>query len=217
MLSTLSPDNDTQSDISLISSHMQSVRKKSTSRGRLSSKRNSKSTSRTKKLAVPTNSTINNIFKKRNIIETNQGNKTPNQAENNVPAKVETNNLVHDLVQKKNQTEPEQRRLFTISPASTTSSTTRKNIPESHRKLVNSVFSSITKRKSTSSNENLDKEQAAEPIDFDDNVPHSPPRQPIVKRAKLVFKKCFQNTFDPRMLPGHDIILVEDSDENNSD
>ncbi|KAK0179681.1 hypothetical protein PV327_005412 [Microctonus hyperodae] len=45
----------------------------------------------------------------------------------------------------------------------------------------------------------------------EETVPDSPP-PPVSKKAKLMFRKCFQATFDPRMLPGHDKILMGDSD-----
>ncbi|XP_014471766.1 PREDICTED: cell cycle checkpoint control protein RAD9A [Dinoponera quadriceps] len=217
LLSTLSPDCDSQSDISVISRHVQSFRKKSTSRCKSSSRGNVKSAGRTKKSAA--NLTINNTSKKRVTEEINQRNKTPDRAEKDVAAISKTGDPATNNVRERSQAEPEQSHLFAISPASTTSSTTRRRIPESHRKLVNSVFSSITKRKSTSDNENfsIKEGQAKEFIDPNESIPRSPPRQPITKRARVVFQKCFQNTFDPRMLPGHDTILVEDSDENNSD
>lgn len=46
----------------------------------------------------------------------------------------------------------------------------------------------------------------------DEIIPCSPPRRPS-KKARLIFQKCFKATFDPRMLPGHDEVLAEDSDE----
>ncbi|XP_025160344.1 cell cycle checkpoint control protein RAD9B isoform X2 [Harpegnathos saltator] len=214
LLSTLSPDNDARSDTSTVSSHVQSVRKKSTSRCKSSSK-SSRSTSRAKKSTVSTNLTINNIFKRRSTDETNEGNNTLNPIENNIPTIAETKNPIKNVLER-NEAEPEQSRLFAISPASTTSLTTHKRIPESHRKLVSSVFSNIAKRKSTNDNEDFCKEENAI-ADLDESIPGSPPRQKVAKRAKLVFQKCFQTTFDPRMLPGHDTIVVEDSDENNSD
>ncbi|XP_015514867.1 cell cycle checkpoint control protein RAD9A [Neodiprion lecontei] len=48
----------------------------------------------------------------------------------------------------------------------------------------------------------------------EDLVPNSPPK-PSSKKAKTIFKKCFQTTFDPRMLPGHDIVLAEDTDDSD--
>ncbi|XP_011314245.1 cell cycle checkpoint control protein RAD9A isoform X1 [Fopius arisanus] len=47
----------------------------------------------------------------------------------------------------------------------------------------------------------------------DDTVPDSPP--PPAKRAKTIFKRCFENTFDPKMLPGHETLLANVSDEEN--
>lgn len=217
LLSTLSPDSDTQSDTTVVSRHVQSVRKKSASKCKSSSKRNNKSTNQTKKSTVLGNATIDSMFKRQSTKNTNQRNETPNRVENNVRATAGTNNPVND-VPKRNEAEPERSRLFTISPTSTPSSTTRKRIPESHKKLVNSVFSSITKRKSTTDNEDYCKEERdADLMDLDESIPRSPPCQQLAKRAKMVFQKCFQTTFDPRMLPGHNTILVEDSDENNSD
>ncbi|XP_032677995.1 cell cycle checkpoint control protein RAD9A [Odontomachus brunneus] len=213
VLSTLSPDSDTQSDTTVVSRHVQSVRKKSVLKCKSSSKHNNKATNQAKKSTVPHNAKIDSMFKRQNAEKTNQGNETLNRVENNVRATTGTNNPVND-VPESNQAKPERSHLFAISP-STPSSTTLKRIPESHKKLVNSVFSSITKRKSTS--DYFKEEQDAELIDLDESIPRSPPRQQLAKRAKTVFQKCFQTTFDPRMLPGHDTILVEDSDENNSD
>ncbi|XP_049839507.1 cell cycle checkpoint control protein RAD9A [Schistocerca gregaria] len=41
----------------------------------------------------------------------------------------------------------------------------------------------------------------------DDMVPSSPPS----KKARYVFKKCFEATFNPQNIPGHDIVLADDS------
>lgn len=48
---------------------------------------------------------------------------------------------------------------------------------------------------------------------FDDVVPDSPPP---AKKAKIIFRKCLQETFDPRFLPGHDELLADDSDDENN-
>ncbi|KAF7998000.1 hypothetical protein HCN44_009398 [Aphidius gifuensis] len=48
---------------------------------------------------------------------------------------------------------------------------------------------------------------------FDDVVPVSPPP---AKKAKIIFRKCLQETFDPRFLPGHDELLADDSDDENN-
>lgn len=218
LLSTLNPESDTQSDTSIVSRHMQSVRKKSSSRGRSKSNR---STSRSNKPTTSTNSTTDSILRRRNVEETNHGNTIPSRGtpgNREIPGNVaitETTPIRNEL--EKDQAEPERNRLFALSPADTTSPIAHKRIPENHRKLVKSVFSSITKRKSTSDDENFCEEKAADPLDLDDSIPCSPPRQQMTKKARMMFQKCFQTTFDPRMLPGHDMILVEDSDDNNSD
>ncbi|XP_054006441.1 cell cycle checkpoint control protein RAD9A isoform X1 [Hylaeus anthracinus] len=88
--------------------------------------------------------------------------------------------------------------------------------PTNGKKLVNSIFSSITKRKS--SNDEIDRQQGQNNDKsnvLEDEVPDSP--TPPVKKARLIFQKCFQKTFDPRTLPGYDIILAEDSDEGCSE
>ncbi|XP_020279673.1 cell cycle checkpoint control protein RAD9A isoform X2 [Pseudomyrmex gracilis] len=88
-----------------------------------------------------------------------------------------------------------------------------------HRKLVKSVFSTITKRKSTC-DENYSTEEdpiTEEYSNLDESVSRSlsSSSKQVAKKAKVVFQKCFQTTFDPRMLPGHDVVLVGDSDENS--
>lgn len=52
--------------------------------------------------------------------------------------------------------------------------------------------------------------------ELEDAVPNSPTRStPPSKVAKTMFKKCFSSTFDANALPGHEIILVEDSGDEN--
>ncbi|KYQ50898.1 Cell cycle checkpoint control protein RAD9A [Trachymyrmex zeteki] len=215
LLSTLSPDCDSQSDISIVSRQVQSVRKKNASKS-TSNRVNKVSSSRIKKSSKPTVSDVskNTLIKKKIQLD-----KTLNENRNASVSIVTTNaNNSINGVQERNSHRPVQScRSVTCSSPASTSSTISKKISEGQRKLVNSVFSSITKRKSTDDRENQkEKEDAIVCVGLDENVPQSPPRK-MVKRAKVVFQKCFQNTFDPRMLPGHDTILVEDSDENNSD
>ncbi|KYN42615.1 Cell cycle checkpoint control protein RAD9A [Trachymyrmex septentrionalis] len=219
LLSTLSPDCDSQSDTSIVSRQVQSVRKKNSSRS-TSNRVNKMSSSRIKKLIKPTVSDVSkNTLVKEKIQSKTQdsSNKTLNENRNASVSIVNANanNSIND-VQERNSHIPVQRCCsVTCSPASTSSAISRK-ISEGQRKLVNSVFSSITKRKSMDDKGNQKEEEDAIDCDLDDNVPQSPPRK-VAKKAKVVFQKCFQNTFDPRMLPGHNTILVEDSDENNSD
>jgi hypothetical protein len=46
-------------------------------------------------------------------------------------------------------------------------------------------------------------------------VPGTPPPPPP-KRARYIFKRCFQDTFNSQMLPGYDEVLAEDSDDEFS-
>ncbi|XP_012220817.1 cell cycle checkpoint control protein RAD9A [Linepithema humile] len=216
LLSTLIPDSDSQTDTSVVSRPMQSIRKRNAS-SRSTSSRVNKSTRRTKKSAVAVNSVVDNATQNRSVRseEKDQADKTFSGVGNDsmridsAEASTSRNNA-----RERNMSKPEQSR--PSNPASTTSSLSGRSISKEKRKLVNTVFSSITKRKSTSDDENH-KEEEEEDANLEGSVPCSPPPRQIAKKAKLVFQKCFQATFDPRMLSGHDIILVEDSDENNSD
>lgn len=159
---------------------------------------------------------VNDIFKNKPAEERNQSDKMLKQNRNASMNIVSANNSIND-VRERNLRMPEQNCSDTFSSTSTSLAANRK-ILESQKKLVNSVFSSITKRKSTNDEEDHEEEKiGADCTNSEESVPQSPPQRQVTKRARLVFQKCFQNTFDPRMLPGHDTILVEDSDENNSD
>ncbi|KAG5326272.1 RAD9A protein, partial [Pseudoatta argentina] len=212
LLSTLSPDCDSQSDTSIVSRQVQSIRKKNASS--TSNRVNKVSSSRIKKSIKPT---VSDVSKNMLVKEKIQSDKTLNENRNASMSIVNANaNNSINGVQERNSHMPVQSCCSVVCSPASTSSAIRK-ISEGQRKLVNSVFSSVTKRKSTDDKGNQkEKEDAIVCVDLDDNVPQSPPRK-VVKRAKVVFQKCFQNTFDPRILPGHDTILVEDSDENNSD
>lgn len=52
---------------------------------------------------------------------------------------------------------------------------------------------------------------AEEEKEDSDSVPSSPP----AKKGRFFFRRCFEATFNPDTLPGHDIILAEDSDEGD--
>ncbi|XP_042210464.1 cell cycle checkpoint control protein RAD9A-like isoform X2 [Homarus americanus] len=45
----------------------------------------------------------------------------------------------------------------------------------------------------------------------EDVIPGTPPS----KRAKFFFRRCFESTFDPTTVPGHDRILASDSDDDS--
>lgn len=213
LLSTLSPDCDSQSDSSVVSRQIQSVRRKNAS-SRSTSRCVNKSSRRIKKSEV-IKPEVNDVFKSRLAEERNKSDKTLNQNMNASMNIVSANNSTNGVRERDLHMPEQSHRSVALGSVNTTSVTDR-NISKD-RKLINSVFSNITKRKSTNDEKDYKEgEVAVDCIDLEENVPQSPPRQ-VAKKARLVFQKCFQNTFDPRMLPGHDTILVEDSDENNSD
>jgi len=219
LLSTLNPDSDSQSDSTSISRSIQPVRKRNTSRS-VSKRVNKTSSNRKnitrKKSTVTHKSVANNTFKipdeDNNLME-NQFNRITDAFTNVVVR--EANSSITSDIREMNQKQPEQSRLFALNSPSTTSSISNR-VLEGQQKLVSTVFSSITKRKSTSDDESFEKEEKAN-INLEENMPRSPPPRLIAKRARMVFQKCFQTTFDPRALSDHDVILAEDSEEDNSD
>ena len=59
-----------------------------------------------------------------------------------------------------------------------------------------------------------------------EQVPSSPPTRqlpgidcsaPSAKRAKHIFKRCFEATFDPSSIPGTEKVLAPDSDEDEGE
>ena len=59
-----------------------------------------------------------------------------------------------------------------------------------------------------------------------EQVPSSPPTRPLpgidcsapsAKRAKHIFKRCFEATFDPSSIPGTEKVLAPDSDEDEGE
>ncbi|XP_034945317.1 cell cycle checkpoint control protein RAD9A [Chelonus insularis] len=70
------------------------------------------------------------------------------------------------------------------------------------------LFSPSTKRAANGNNKYDSNNDVLEA----DVVPNSPQRS--AKKAKIIFKKCLQATFDPKNLPGHDTMLAEDSDND---
>lgn len=45
----------------------------------------------------------------------------------------------------------------------------------------------------------------------EDIVPGTPPN----KKGRFLFRRCFESTFNPKTIPGHDRILAEDSDDDS--
>ncbi|XP_012532856.2 cell cycle checkpoint control protein RAD9A [Monomorium pharaonis] len=206
LLSTLSPDCDNQSDSSVVSRKM---RRKNASRSK--SKSVNKSSNRPKKsIKSQINDTKNKSVEERNLPD-----ETRNQNGNtSMNISVKAKNTINDIPKNNLHIQEQSCHSVEFSPASTFSA--NRNIPKDQRKPISSVFSSTMKRKSTD-DENCQKKEIEDCVDFEENVPQSPPPRQVPKKAKLVFQKFLQNTFDPRTLPGHETILVEDSDGNDSD
>ncbi|KAL0131893.1 hypothetical protein PUN28_003034 [Cardiocondyla obscurior] len=207
LLSTLSPDYDSQSDSSLVSRHIQPVRKKN---AKTSTNRVDKSYNQKKK-SVKSN--VNGAVTTKKPEKRVQLDKTLNQ-NSNVFINIDSVNNTINGIQERNL--PEQNCPSVAYNQPSTSSASNRNNLENQRKRINSIFSNITKRKSKDDEENNKKEKIV-CVDLKERMSQSPPRQHIAKKAKMLFNKCFEKTFDPRMLPGHDRILAKDSDESNSD
>ncbi|XP_057326334.1 cell cycle checkpoint control protein RAD9A [Microplitis mediator] len=75
-----------------------------------------------------------------------------------------------------------------------------------------SIFTPASKRRTSGDDGNYSDPQ---PMEQDDVVPSSPPPRSS-KKAKIIFKKCLQATFDPTSVPGHDMMLAKDSDEESN-
>ncbi|XP_015124035.1 cell cycle checkpoint control protein RAD9A [Diachasma alloeum] len=89
-------------------------------------------------------------------------------------------------------------------------------LPDSESLIQSSTAITVAKRipsiiSIASKRGNRESDNRGDGDDNDDTIPASPP--PPAKRAKIIFRKCFENTFDPKMLPGHDTLLANDSDE----
>ncbi|XP_058806198.1 cell cycle checkpoint control protein RAD9B isoform X2 [Phymastichus coffea] len=88
---------------------------------------------------------------------------------------------------------------------------------------VNSERSIISNREIVSSTEHISsspllkrKSESTNPVDCDndDLIQNSPPRH-ASKKAKLIFKRCFQTTLDPQSISGNNDVEVEDSGEED--
>lgn len=57
--------------------------------------------------------------------------------------------------------------------------------------------------------------QDAENNADEDAIPATPPLPPA-KKARYIFRRCFEATYNSQMLPGYDEVLAEDSDEDDT-
>ncbi|XP_076627132.1 cell cycle checkpoint control protein Rad9 isoform X1 [Colletes latitarsis] len=223
ILSTLSSDTESQTETTL-NSKQDKPRKRRTEKKQVSRKPNNKSTSKIKNKSQNINKTLENANAKNIhpylIEQTNELNRDIFKEKVDEQPSVSNRGLKND--QNKNEdnylpVEQNTRKESRNAPSCSYNITTSLGkTSTSRKKLVNSVFSTVTKRKS--SNDKTDTQQRQDndiSVILEDEVPDSPP--PPTKKARLIFQKCFQKTFDPRTLPGYDIILAEDSDGCSSD
>ncbi|XP_017881654.1 cell cycle checkpoint control protein RAD9A [Ceratina calcarata] len=213
VLSTLNPDADTQTETILMNKQDKSVRT-ATGNRRGSRKSNTKSALRMKNRSAtlncvsnPARSSLHPCFmEEENQKEQDDSNErsNPSTSRNNNQNVIEKSYLLAKNTHEKSQRD---------SRAESDKSTRLREISANEKRLVSSVFSNIIKRKSNNhepyneQNVSNDKRNVVE----EDKVPNSPP--PPAKKARLIFQKCFQRTFDPSTLPGYDVILADDSDE----
>ncbi|KAF7380250.1 hypothetical protein HZH66_014605 [Vespula vulgaris] len=193
VLSTLNSDVDSQSETTITSKAPKYVRKRATVKR--STKRSSKSLNRSNDTSF-SNTTITSKQKESSHMKI---------------GKEVRNNDTHISSKEYNQNEI----LIDANTSTTDDIFSKPSVSNNEKKLVCNVFSNILKRKSSEGcTKDLDNAAGEKDNDnLENTVPKSP--SPPSKKARFIFRKCFQATFDPRMLPGHDIILAEDSDENS--
>lgn len=213
VLSTLSPDADTQTDTILMNKQEKSVRTTGNKRGsrKSSTKSAGRKPNKSTKLNSVSNSTLTRIHPCFMEEENQRGQDTSREQNNPSTSRNNNQNAIEEghLVAQPNIREESRK----DTRADCDTSTRLREISASGRRLVNCVFSNIIKRKSDNhepdDGQNISNDKCNETEE--DRVPNSP--SPPAKKARLIFQRCFQDTFDPRTLPGYDIILAEDSDE----
>ncbi|XP_076161654.1 cell cycle checkpoint control protein Rad9 isoform X2 [Ptiloglossa arizonensis] len=216
VLSTLSSDTDSQTDTMVIGKQDKCTKQKTKNKQRKPKKSikkiENKSTNINKTLGNTTaKNTCSYLMEKKN--ETNQD--IPKEKAN-LQTRLSSRSSTNDQNRNGNSGLSIEQNIQEESdndPSSSCNKTARlSKASTSGKKLVTSVFSTVTKRKP--SNNEIDRQlrQDNDKSDIlEDEIPDSP--SPPTKKARLIFQKCFQKTFDPRTLPGYDIILAEDSDE----
>jgi hypothetical protein len=88
------------------------------------------------------------------------------------------------------------------------------SLQEHHSQDIIGNVSELLPRVSIKDNhiQNIGNTQDAENSAEEDTVPGTPPPPPA-KKARYIFRRCFQATFSSQMLPGYDEVLAEDSDD----
>ncbi|XP_078036615.1 cell cycle checkpoint control protein Rad9 [Augochlora pura] len=230
ILSTLSTGADSQTETTVIGRQERSTKRRTGNKR--SSRRPNKSTSKVENKTTTNNKTSANASVKEthaHLMENRKkiyehSCKEKDKLQLNVSNSNTKDNQSYDNIsylpaqdnEKQSHTktiEQNNRKILHNIPA--TSYGTNSKASTSERNIVNSVFSAITKRKSINDETDGPKNRDHDKSDILETIPSSPP--PPAKKARLIFQKCFQKTFDPRTLPGYDIILAEDSDECGSE
>lgn len=215
-MSTLNPDVDSQSDASTVPLRERTVLKKTTANKRKSTKTSGptgrKMANGSKKFKATKNTNTHTAMDITNVdIEKSNKNTRPKAAlsvdtnEDYLLASVSENLSINtDEAPRKSVFSKKFQGARSVASTSSVSEDKFSSNPSpilNSKKIGKSIFSTIINQaRSENSNE--------------DCVPNSPPRQ-ANNKAKVIFKKCFQTTFDPRMLPGHDVVLAEDTDESD--
>lgn len=209
-MSTLNSDADSQTETT-INKQEEKFMKKKTINKRVSKKNNNKS-NRIKNKSIKSDNILGNITLKKPhscfMEEEKEQNNSKEQL--NLPETTikDNQNEINTSPIKQNIQEKFQKN----SSYSCDIITKFNKTSISEKKMVNSVFT-IAKRKSR--NDEIDKQDNPHHdniIAIENEIPNSPP--PPTKKARLILQKCFQTTFDPRTLPGYDIVLAKDSDED---
>ena len=192
VLSTLNPDVDSQSDIS--EPVKPNIKKKPVQ------KRAPRKNTKTAARSAP-NSTIKSKTIAKNPMPDARLNASQNK--NEEEEKISVNTSINELHLDENHMRYTAN-LRLSGAGSEISTPTSSGVAAKNKSIVPNIFAPMSKRKSNpgESNQRTD----------DDFILCSPTKPPS-KKARLIFQKCFKSTFDPRMLPGHDQVMAEDSDE----
>lgn len=207
VLATLNPDTDTQSQSTISGRHAISALKRALVR-RAPVKQFAKPTQKTTKSTKNTNRLGNNSIITTTSIPKQRSMKQVQESliQNSEPSS-KAGALLESLRFRNKGAGS-----FSIKDSGTPQSsyfTTTVNPSPGENTIKPSIFASPIKRKSD------DMPEKSYLIDnAEDVVPNSPPKQPS-KKARTVFQRCVQMTFDPRVIPGYTDVEVEDSSDDS--
>lgn len=220
VLSTLNPDSDSQSETTTVrprerTNTRRGASAKQGSKKAEASKRGAKSKSKNYKpsqnmvsstsmdiTSVGTSTSRNNSYRQEAMAVDSNEDDLPGGANGSVATHGATRN--NSLLSRKSGNGLASKN----STPRGTSSNRSSPAQGSKSSVTKAVFSTILNKQSRSP------DTATTVTVTEDIVPNSPPKKPN-ERARIIFNKCFQTTFDPRMLPGHDVVLAEDTDESD--